>query len=96
MEELLAQYSRLDIDSKREEGAEELTELAAVICKLNSDLELEEGTQMPANLRKLYDNIADESKYLDGIYENIFVIKDLLAIYLEKITELYYVNEDEI
>lgn len=87
--ELLDAYNNLTLIQKRKELAEEFTELLGVINKLKEDIGVLEKIDLNP-LKKLYDTNISEDEYISSIYENMLNLKEELATYLDKVTDLYY------
>ena len=86
LNDLVEQYSTLELSDKRRELGKEITETMIVLKKLIDE------SDMNANLEydkldeytNLYQTTTSEDDYLTGLYEVIMNMKELLAIYLSK------------
>lgn len=87
--ELINAFKELDLIDKKKELADELTELAMVIRKLNNDININNMGDN-SNFRKLYDINSSDDEYLVSIFSNIINLKEELAMYLDKISDVLY------
>ncbi len=94
MDGLIDVYKNLDIYDKRNELADELSEFISIIQKLKADIGEKNNSDVLFDLDFLYDEKLNEDQYLTNLYKNILNIKEELAIYLNKVTDLYYENEN--
>lgn len=89
-DEMVIAYNNLDINQKRKELADEFTELVFMIKKLQNDVGVQNDINTNEDLKKLFDGISNEEKYMTGLYVNILNLKDELGLYLNKIIDLLY------
>ena len=89
-EQMLNAYANLKISEKRRELADEFSELVLMIKKLQGDIGVVNDINSSEDLKKLFDGITDEDKYMMNLYINVLNLKDELGAYLDKIIDILY------
>ena len=90
--DLISAYDELSLEDKRRELGKEIAEATVVVEKLIHDIVpdyIAKGTDEYTNL---LDGTTNEDKYLTGLYQDVIEFKDILASYLEIVTDMYYTN----
>ena len=98
LDDLVKDYSKLDLKEKRVELGKEIAETTLVVKKLINDLIPEENNLPNAveDFNNLFSGVSSEEEYLTGLYEDVLEFKEVLGFYLDKVTDMYYVNDEEI
>lgn len=89
---LIEAYNELSLGEKRKELGKEIAELTIVTQKLISDIVPNYQAKSTDEYTNLFDESVDENKYLTGLYQDVIEFKDILATYLEVVTDMYYTN----
>ena len=89
---LIEAYNELSLGEKRKELGKEIAELTIVTQKLISDIVPNYQAKTTDEYTNLFDESVDENKYLTGLYQDVIEFKDILATYLEVVTDMYYTN----
>lgn len=88
--ELIQSFSNLSLSEKRREFGRELSESYILIDKLLSDITNSKPLVEEDELDNLYDSNISEDEYLTGLYEDFINYKEILALYLSKVSEDKY------
>ena len=91
---LIEAYDELDLGDKRKELGKEIAEATIVVQKLISEIVPNYQAKPTDEYTNLFDESIDENKYLSGLYQDVIEFKDILASYLEIVTDMYYSNVD--
>ncbi len=91
---LIEAYDELDLGDKRKELGKEIAEATIVVQKLISEIVPNYQAKPTNEYINLFDESIDENKYLSGLYQDVIEFKDILASYLEIVTDMYYSNVD--
>jgi hypothetical protein len=89
---LIEAYDELSLKDKRKELGKEIAEVKIVTQKLISDIVPNYQAKSTDEYTNLFDESVDENKYLTGLYQDVIEFKDILATYLEVVTDMYYTN----
>ena len=89
---LIEAYNELSLGEKRKELGKEIAEVTIVTQKLISDIVPNYQAKSTDEYTNLFDESVDENKYLTGLYQDVIEFKDILATYLEVVTDMYYTN----
>lgn len=89
---LIEAYNELSLGEKRKELGKEIAEVTIVTQKLISDIVPNYQAKTTDEYTNLFDESVDENKYLTGLYQDVIEFKDILATYLEVVTDMYYTN----
>jgi hypothetical protein len=89
---LIEAYDELSLGEKRKELGKEIAEVTIVTQKLISDIVPNYQVKSTDEYTNLFDESVDENKYLTGLYQDVIEFKDILATYLEVVTDMYYTN----
>ncbi len=89
---LIEAYDELSLGDKRKELGKEIAEVTIVTQKLISDIVPNYQAKSTDEYTNLFDESVDENKYLTGLYQDVIEFKDILATYLEVVTDMYYTN----
>lgn len=89
---LIEAYDELSLGEKRKELGKEIAEVTIVTQKLISDIVPNYQAKTTDEYTNLFDESVDENKYLTGLYQDVIEFKDILATYLEVVTDMYYTN----
>jgi hypothetical protein len=89
---LIEAYDELSLKDKRKELGKEIAEVTIVTQKLISDIVPNYQAKSTDEYTNLFDESVDENKYLTGLYQDVIEFKDILATYLEVVTDMYYTN----
>ena len=87
---LIEAYNELSLGEKRKELGKEIAEVTIVTQKLISDIVPNYQAKSTDEYTNLFDESVDENKYLTGLYQDVIEFKDILATYLEVVTDMYY------
>ena len=91
---LIEAYDELDLGDKRKELGKEIAEATIVVQKLISEIVPNYQAKPTDEYTNLFDESIDENEYLSGLYQDVIEFKDILASYLEIVTDMYYSNVD--
>ncbi len=94
--ELVEAYDELDVSAKRKELGFEITELTIVVKKLLADIAggFPGDIESLEEFENLYSGQTSEEQYLTGLYEDVLNFKEILGMYLDRVTSLYYMEEE--
>ena len=90
--ELIEAYDAMSLGDKRRELGKEIAEVTIVTQKLIADIVPNYLAKPADEYTNLFDESVDEEKYLTGLYQDVIEFKDILASYLEIVTDMYYSN----
>ena len=90
--DLIESYNELSLGEKRKELGKEIAEVTIVTQKLIHDIVPNYTAKATDEYTNLFDENVEEEKYLTGLYQDIIEFKDILATYLEIVTDMYYSN----
>ena len=90
--DLISAYDDLSLGDKRKELGKVIAEVTIVTQKLISDIVPNYQAKPTDEYTNLFDETIDENKYLTGLYQDVIEFKEILASYLEIVTDMYYSN----
>lgn len=91
---IINSYKNLPISSKRKELGREIAEMVIVLQKLVKDIDNNYSIEPLDALDNLYNGTTSEDEYLSGLYEDVLSFKELLGTYLEKVTSVFYTDDN--
>lgn len=92
--DIIESFKGLSLEDKRKALGEDIVELSTLTRKLLSDIA---GPVPPVTADEyinLFNPKLTEEEYLNGLYEDFFNFREILAMYLDRITEMYYVEDN--
>ena len=93
--DLYEEYLKLSIPDKRKQLGRAIAEMTFMTEKLLKDLNPDYQVKPMAEYDNLFDGTTSEEEYLNGLYEDVLELQDVMGSYYTFSTSLYYEKENE-
>ncbi len=93
--DLMEEYIKLSIPDKRKMLGRTIAEMTFMTEKLLKDLNNDYQVKPMEEYDNLFDGNTSEEEYLNGLYEDVLELQDVMGSYFTFSTSLYYEKEED-
>ena len=91
--DLVEEYISKSLPEKRKELGKTIAEMTFMTEKLLHDLNTDYEVKPVQDYDNLFDSVTSEEEYLNGLYEDVLELQDVMGAYYTFATSLYYEDD---